>query len=190
MIDEQLKNEYFKRIFKAIRKEKKLTQKKLGEIIGKKEITIRKYELGHLKVSIETLYILIKKLNILKTEFLNIAISLDVIAGLVKDSFSPDKDQKNYITEDFITQLIIELFSDSSEMFLSLTPNCPSSLDLETNTLYKENLNKYCLDSILFYITQLSKLENININDKVKLELSKQGLNYLNFLLKEKGIIK
>lgn len=189
MSNEEIKNEYFKRIFKAIRKEKKLTQKKLGETIGKKEITIRKYELGYLKISVETLYILIKKLNILKTEFLNIATSSDVLVGLMEDPFSSDKlEEENYITEDFISQLIIDLFSDSSEMFLSLTPNCPSSLDPATNTLYKENLNKYCLDSILFYITQLSKLEDININDKVKLELSKQTFNYLKFLLKEKGI--
>ena len=40
---------------KAIRKEKKITQKQLGELIGKKEITIRKYENGQIAPTLEVI---------------------------------------------------------------------------------------------------------------------------------------
>jgi transcriptional regulator with XRE-family HTH domain len=49
---------------KRFRKEKKLTQAKLGEAIGKKEITIRKYESDNIAPSIELIEKIAKELDI------------------------------------------------------------------------------------------------------------------------------
>ena len=49
---------------KKYRKEKKLTQKELGEMINRSTISIRKYESGSIKPSIDVLHSLTKALNV------------------------------------------------------------------------------------------------------------------------------
>lgn len=51
---------------------KKLTQNQLGEIIGKKEITIRTYENGRSKVTIEILFLITRRLKVNRSEFIKI----------------------------------------------------------------------------------------------------------------------
>ena len=51
-------------LIKKYRKEKKITQKQLASLIGKAEITIRKYESGALVPPLETLYSIAKVLEI------------------------------------------------------------------------------------------------------------------------------
>lgn len=51
-------------LIKKYRKEKKITQKQLASLIGKAEITIRKYESGALVPPLETLYSIAKALEI------------------------------------------------------------------------------------------------------------------------------
>ena len=59
------------KIIKFYRKKRKLTQKKLGELIDKKEITIRKYESGVISPPTATMVNLGKALNININEFFN-----------------------------------------------------------------------------------------------------------------------
>lgn len=54
----------FKENLKNIRKEKKLSQKALGELIGKKEITIRNYESGKITPPIKVIEEIAEKLNV------------------------------------------------------------------------------------------------------------------------------
>ena len=54
----------FKENLKSIRKEKKLSQKALGELIGKKEITIRNYESGKITPPIKVIEEIAEKLDI------------------------------------------------------------------------------------------------------------------------------
>ena len=54
----------FKENLKNIRQEKKLSQKKLGELIGKKEITIRNYENGKITPPIKVIEEISNKLNV------------------------------------------------------------------------------------------------------------------------------
>lgn len=54
----------FKENLKNIRKEKKLSQKALGELIGKKEITIRNYESGKIMPPLKVIEEIAEKLNV------------------------------------------------------------------------------------------------------------------------------
>ena len=54
----------FKENLKNIRKEKKLSQKALGELIGKKEITIRNYESGKIMPPLKVIENISNKLNV------------------------------------------------------------------------------------------------------------------------------
>lgn len=56
---------------KRLRKEKGLTQKQLGELIGKKEITIRKYENGNISIPLDTLNKIANLLNVTTSELLS-----------------------------------------------------------------------------------------------------------------------
>jgi len=55
---------YFKENLKRIRKEKKLTQSALGEMIGKSESTIRKYEAGSVEPPFVTICDISEMLNV------------------------------------------------------------------------------------------------------------------------------
>ena len=55
---------------RTIRKEKKLTQKKLADEIGKKEITVRKYESGAIEFSLAILQKIAKALDVSVDELL------------------------------------------------------------------------------------------------------------------------
>ncbi len=188
MPSETIKNEFYKRIFKEIRKKKGLTQKALGEIIGKKEITIRKYEGGQLKISDELLYLLVKKLNILQNQFLNLITSLEVISGLMSDEYDTNED---YITHEFLSDMLKNFYYDISSLNLYDAPICPKSKDEYMNKNYTEKLTQKCKDDIYFFISQIIKLNDkeTKIKDDKITALSDNILNYINFLLKENKII-
>lgn len=96
---------------KKYRKEKGITQNKLGEIIGKKEITIRKYESGDIPPSIEILK------EIAKTLEIDVSKLLDTV------SLYPDeiiKASSDYFLEQYIHTLGYEIIGDLEENNLFL----------------------------------------------------------------------
>lgn len=188
MPSETIKNEFYKRLFKEIRKKKGLTQKALGEIIGKKEITIRKYEGGQLKISDELIYLVVKKLNILQNQFLNIITSLEVISGLMSDEYDKDSD---YITHEFLTNMLESFYYDVSTLDLSYVPVCPKSKNECMNENYTKKLTQKCKDDIYFFISQIIRLNDKEnkIKDVEIAGMSDTAVNYIIFLLKQNKII-
>lgn len=69
---------------KRIRKEKGLTQKKLGELCGINEVQVRQYELGKANPKIETLMKIAKALNVPINE-LNETITIDELNEELRD---------------------------------------------------------------------------------------------------------
>lgn len=188
MPSETIKNEFYKRLFKEIRKKKGLTQKALGEIIGKKEITIRKYEGGQLKISEELLYLLVKKLNILQNQFFNLITSHKVISGLMSDEYDTDD---NYITQEFLADMLESFYYNVSTLDLSNIPICPKSKNEYMNEDYTERLAQKCKDDIYFFVSQIIRLNDKEneIEDSKIINISDSIMSYINFMLKENKII-
>lgn len=177
----------YKILFKMIRKSKKLTQKELSEIIGKKTITIQAYENGRLKVSSDLLYLLVKKTHFLKNQFIDIITSPTFFKKVGEELNIPlDEIVDNNIFSENMIDLIYELFYEDAYLDFQNIPICP-----ENKNEYLDKLTEFCHDQIYSHIIKIKRLYGIKelSDDNVAVDISNQVINYLNFLLQEKGII-
>lgn len=101
-------------IIKNIRVYKGMTQKQLGEIIGKKEITVRTYENGRSRVSIEILFLAVRRLDITRKEFVKINSFLmessdgDIFLSYILDDLYPTDEIDNPQIKEIIKEKINE----------------------------------------------------------------------------------
>lgn len=113
----------FRVALKKIRNLKNITQKNLAELTGKKAITIQGYENDRLKISAEFMYLVIKKINLTKEEFINnILFSSELFSILytfVKTLVHENKRESENEIFDFIektfSNTIIQLFDSDEE---------------------------------------------------------------------------
>ncbi|MBU5337499.1 helix-turn-helix domain-containing protein [Intestinibacter bartlettii] len=147
-------------LIKKYRKEKKITQKQLASLIGKAEITIRKYESGALVPPLETLYSIAKVLeipveNLTKTKKVTFQAKMLCkailngfeISGLSKKDFCTKLDIKEDELERYIQGIsipplkLIEKTCDLSDKSLNdlvhYKKENPNDTDTDYNTLSK-----------------------------------------------------
>lgn len=155
---------------KLYRKEKGLTQKKLGELIDKKEITIRKYESGDITPSIQTLDKISEALEI--SSFLLVSgtgssVSFNKNGAIKKLKIYPEDvtlKHKELLDE------YIENMKDSVNYFIG---EVSGKYDISVS--YTENeifiLNEYLINQTLLKLIELKssnitlKAENKDINE-------------------------
>ena len=147
----------FKENLKSIRKEKKLSQKALGELIGKKEITIRNYESGKITPPIKVIEEIAEKLEV-------------SIYQLLSSQEIDDIEKKKKIFEEWDKKLSINLMfleylekyleengynvkNSNTEMILK-KDDCYIEISHEDFSKICEELNNYFLFLISKYKTQ------------------------------------
>lgn len=146
---------------KRYRKEKGLTQKELGEAIGKKEITIRKYENDSINPSID----IIKKIS----EVLNVDMTflLDTDENFV-DFILTDElkiSEKGFIGEALLLLPFDELLSN-----LMVQKYFEYDYDKLSPGYYNEMLD-FLISAISFKINELKKHRNFTSNDYKEIEI-------------------
>lgn len=115
---------------RIIRNYKKLTQKQVGELLGKKEATIRGYENNRLKITKELLFLLVRRLKMSKFEFDDAIIinriSRDTMDNKIENKifkdlsdflFPKDIDSKE---KDFFSEYNYNLFSENMKFWLTI----------------------------------------------------------------------
>ena len=190
-MDKKYENKLKGFFLRGIRKENKLTQKKFGELIGKSEITIRKYESGEINIPFDIWYIAKKKLKLNKTMFIEIIDKM--LLEIKKNNYIKDDKTVYVCIGDFINNFIDEIFPPSINFSFSIQPN--NFFNEEEKKEYVEELTEIVKDSIYIYITRILDL---NVEDaKVKeekrkkiLEIEEQTIKFLNFLLYDNQIKK
>lgn len=198
-INNKIEQFIFRMILKKIRNLKKITQKHLAEITGKKSITIQAYENDRLKISDEFIYLVIKKINLTKKEFINnilfsdefLAVLYTLIQTLIyNNSFQKDDEILNFI-EKIYSIIIIKFFEDETE---KSTLNKDIILDKNNETVKKEYFKYFDdtlekeISSYIMNIINFNKKENEISIKKIK-EITDKNISYLKFLLKENKII-
>lgn len=175
---------------KAFRKEKKITQKQLANEIGRSEISIRKYESGDISIPYEIFWLLIIKFDITKIQFVNF------IESAILNLKANDK------LKNFSETELLDFSSDTNYFITELFPTSSIAISDKQHfinkydkSLFNNELKQNFSDSLYIYISGIIKINFSNleevVNEKKKIpEIKEQVLNYLNFLLKEKGIIK
>lgn len=151
-MEKEMLQEFYSLIFRSIRKYKKLTQKQLGEILGKKTITIQAYENQRLSLNTEILFSLVKRLYIHRDEMVDL---------IIKDVINYNNDFKDYPEE--LNNFLNEIY--------------PFDEKKEENSDNKINIkvNREVLKGVINFIDVNEKESRNAINLKHEL------LHYLNF---------
>lgn len=105
-------NSFYKLLFKKIRLQKKMTQKQVAELLGKKTITIQAYENDRLNLNFNTLYLLVNRLNLYK-EFILKMIDDDFVNEFNKENIS-DFSMIDFVLNDKIETIINNLFQKNT----------------------------------------------------------------------------
>ncbi len=84
---------------KKYRKEKGITQKELGLILGKKEITVRKYESENISLNIETINKIAEALDVTVNDLIGINKIKMKINSTFEDAFSQFVTDKRYLLD-------------------------------------------------------------------------------------------
>ena len=110
---------------KKLRKEKNLTQKQLGESIGKSEISVRKYESGQTNVPVEVLFKISDILEVHPSELITSNINKDSTIEVFKQYLESRnhsisdinliKEMEHYINEYIEFKLYIEKRKNNKE---------------------------------------------------------------------------
>lgn len=146
---------------KKVRKDNKLTQKQLAELIDKKERTIQKYEKGDIIPPIDVLNKICSELGITLTELIEgkKTLTKELCNYILISSFYPDSDEKDFcnifgidfdlfnkcmnsdeeLPEDILIKIVERGFEDNSSDFLKFFQD---NYELISN--YKE-LKRFCL---------------------------------------------
>lgn len=123
----------FKENLKNIRKEKKLSQKALGELIGKKEITIRNYESGKITPPIKVIEEIAMKLEVPIYQLLGsqeIAYKLWEV-GIEKNSYA------DYIWEQLEKENNIENRKEKEKLSLKISQDIFNILKTDVKEYFK-----------------------------------------------------
>lgn len=164
-IGESLKQKQIGEKIKLIRKDKKITQKQLGELIGKKEITVRKYESGEINPNIEIL----KKISIVLDVPLIELIDENKLKDVPLKGILSNTNENSSIEQQVIANLINKHVTGASPKFEELLCNY---LDIdyvqqELNYEIYDFTNNDLIDLTQFMFNML-KLKIIEINSKHK----------------------
>ena len=146
---------------KKVRKDNKLTQKQLAELIDKKERTIQKYEKGDIIPPIDVLNKICSELGITLTELIEgkKTLTKELCNYILISSFYPDSDEKDFcnifgidfdlfnkcmnsdeeLPEDILIKIVERGFEDNSSDFLNFFQD---NYELISN--YKE-LKRFCV---------------------------------------------
>ncbi|UYI77607.1 MAG: helix-turn-helix transcriptional regulator [Fusobacterium varium] len=151
---------------KQLRKEKKITQKELGQLIGKTEITIRKYEKGDIRVSFEVLRQIIKK----------IGIDLEHITKVFENNINLYLNGRNS-TEEESNQFLAPLF----EVFFELNTYLSEDIKKQFIEQFKKNKIEFISD-----IEEHKKTEYENLHNNIKDYIISKLMNTLFELKKAK----
>ena len=144
---------------KEYRKEKKITQKQLGQLIGKAEITIRKYESGALVPPLETLYSIAKALDIPVenlTQTKKVTFQAKMLCKAIVNGFEISGLSK----EDFCSKLDITI--DELERYISGISIPSLKLIEATSDLTNKSLNDFSKE------TEEKQKLNLLDNEQVK----------------------
>ncbi len=168
---------------KKIRKQKSLTQKKLAEKIGKKEITIRKYENGDISPSVEIINEIAKALGVPNSYLIrdnssesgneNIINLIDALLNSLID-FSTSGAGRNSIVNNNC---------NGEELMIETIINLTKFINIATQ-LYKNHANEYEKDILRANIDSINTLlaqndESTQANLNMQLEQNKNlGILY------------
>lgn len=155
-------------IIRAIRKKLSLTQKQLGELIGKKEITIRKYESGTININENILYLVMKSLKIENLYFIKSELN-----------FLEDPNIYDLIDNFYNDILRLKSFENISDIGESYIKGEISKKVLKVIEIFFNNDN--IQDSFYLLFSEYSKKFQF-LSDEEKKELSYDLKNYLDFL--------
>lgn len=193
----EIEQTIFRIALKKIRSLKNITQRNLGEITGKKTITIQGYENERLKISTEFMYLVIKKINLTKKEFIdNILFSDELIAILYtfirtlahENKRENETEILNFIEKTF-SNIIIQLFENDNENNKIDWEKFDKKIDvkkLQNGIAFIEYLEKNN-----YIMSEFSKTEVIfkkedcfyKISSEKFSEISTQVNSYIEFLL-------
>ncbi len=142
----------FKENLKNIRKEKKLSQKALGELIGKKEITIRNYESGKIMPPLKVIENISNKLNVPIYELIDFSDNLPENVKLKISEEIENKMEKEL-------NLIAKYGYSDIDMWL-----------IDFNNLIRESIeeNKISIEKSFELLLHLKKYYEFLINDYKK----------------------
>ena len=142
----------FKENLKNIRKEKKLSQKAFGELIGKKEITIRNYESGKIMPPLKVIENISNKLNVPIYELIDFSDNLPENVKLKISEEIENKMEKEL-------NLIAKYGYSDIDMWL-----------IDFNNLIRESIeeNKISIEKSFELLLHLKKYYEFLINDYKK----------------------
>lgn len=143
----------FKENLKKIRKEKKITQKQLGELIGKKEITIRNYESGKATPPLIVIEQIAKVLNITINELLT-GEKIKLWEFDEKDLYSDFDFEKIEQIENELSKKLLKISNEELEQLFYL------KYGLKLTEIEKKELCKEVKNYIEY---SLNKIKNIQI---------------------------
>lgn len=150
---------------KLIRKNKKITQKQLGELIGKKEITIRKYESGEITPNIEILSEISSALGIPLIELIDENGIKDVPAkGILKNT-----NRNSSIEQQILAESILEKIGGNSAIFENILRDFLTLDSVKKELNYKfDEFTPDDLRDLSQFMFYMLKLKVIEINSKHK----------------------
>lgn len=140
----------------------------MGEVLGKKTITIQAYEKQRIKLNIETLFTVVRKLNISR-DIMGLSILYDVF--LECNDFG---DYPEYINE-FLDELYP--FDENSQQIENNDVFLKEKLKLYFSNFLKENLK--------LYIKSISELEKVKVNTKKEETIIKNIIDYSNKIIEK-----
>ena len=146
----------FKENLKNIRQEKKLSQKKLGELIGKKEITIRNYENGKITPPIKVIEEISNKLNVPLYELIDFSNALSENTKLkINDEIENKIENELTLIKKYgYSNLDIWLIEFGKIIRENFKKN---KIDLETSFEILNQLKKYYEFLLNYYINKTQK---------------------------------
>lgn len=144
---------------KKCRKEKKLTQKQLGELSGLSEITIRKLEAGKSNPKIETLQKIADGLNVRLSDITDDSFT-KYLLGNRKDAFSNDNDALVALRDEL--NLTLEYLSNATgidvERFKQFEADKEKPTEIELNKIF----NVLELNGLNSYDVFINKYSDLN----------------------------
>ena len=155
-------------IIKTIRKKLSLTQKQLGELIGKKEITIRKYESGTVNIGESVLFLILKNLKIESLDF--IKSDLD---------FKEDINIYNLINSFFNEVILFKSFEKVNDIVIVFLES--EIVDIIFKFIDNFFYNKTSQDEFYILFSEYSKKYQF-LSEEEKEKISIDLKNYLDFL--------
>lgn len=181
----------FRIALKKIRNLKNITQKSLAELTGKKTITIQGYENARLKISTEFMYLVIKKINLTKKEFIDnilfsdelIAILYTFIKTLIYESKKENETEILNFIEKTFSNIIMQLFENEDKNITYKIQRIETEKKITFNELERSVLTF----SLLLNNDLLKNIQNINDDDKIKIleDLKKYYLFLISYYSKK-----